>query len=197
MGWGRGGYNLAMSETHGSIDTPSAWVARWSGLVPKEGRVLDVACGYGRHARWFSARGHVVDAVDRNPAALSALAGVVNIVPRCADIEAGPWPFAPGVYACVVVTHYLHRPLFAQLLDALAPGGVLVYETFALGNERYGRPSNPDFLLKPGELLQVMSGRLAVHAYEDLLLETPRPARVQRICAVHATNEPMGFSSVT
>jgi SAM-dependent methyltransferase len=176
------------------METPSDWVTRWAGLVPRGGRVLDVACGYGRHARWFAARGPrgalgtVVDAVDRNADALATLAGVANIVPRCADIEAGPWPYSPGAFACVVVTNYLHRPLFAHLLDALAPGGVLLYETFALGNERFGRPSNPEFLLKPGELLAVVSGRLAVHAYEDLLVETPRPARVQRICARLATN---------
>lgn len=125
----------------------------------------------------------MVDAVDRNAEALATLADVANVVPRCADIEAGAWPYAPGSFACVVVTNYLHRPLFPALLDALAPDGVLLYETFALGNERYGRPSNPDFLLQPGELLALVGGRLAVHAYEDLLLELPRPARVQRICA--------------
>jgi SAM-dependent methyltransferase len=167
---------------------PAGWVVRWAGLVPPMGRVLDVACGHGRHARWFAERGHVVDAVDRHANALEALRGVENIVPHCADIEAGEWPYTPGAFACVVVTNYLHRPLFPTLLDALAPGGLLLYETFALGNERYGRPSNPDFLLKPGELLAVVSGRLAVHAYEDLLLESPRPARVQRICARLATN---------
>ena len=112
---------------------------------------------------------------------------MANVTTQCADIEAGAWPYAPGAYACVVVTNYLHRALFPSLLDALGPGGVLIYETFALGNERYGRPSNPDFLLKPGEVLEVVLGKLQVHAYEDLVLETPRPARVQRICALRAT----------
>jgi SAM-dependent methyltransferase len=177
-----------MTEVHETLAAPAAWVARWASLVPQAGRVLDVACGQGRHARWFAARGHAVDAVDRNAEALKSLRDVEHVVPRCADIEAGTWPYTPGAYACVVVTHYLHRPLFPQLLDALAPGGVLLYETFAMGNERYGRPSNPDFLLKPGELLAVVSGRLWVHAYEDLLVESPRPARVQRICARYATN---------
>jgi SAM-dependent methyltransferase len=177
-----------MADLHTAIESPAAWVTRWAHLAPVGGRVLDVACGYGRHARFFAARGHAVDAVDRNADALASLGGAANIASCCADIEAGAWPFAPGVYACVVVTNYLHRPLFPRLLDALAPGGVLLYETFALGNERYGRPSNSDFLLKPGELLALVSGRLAVHAYEDLLVESPRPARIQRICARHATN---------
>jgi len=177
-----------MADTHPQIEAPSAWVTRWSALVPVAGRVLDVACGYGRHARWFAARGNAVDAVDRNAEALSALATVPGIMPCCADIEAGTWPYAPGAYVCVVVTNYLHRALFPRLLDAVAPGGVLIYETFAVGNERFGRPSNPEFLLRPGELLECVRGQLAVHAYEDLLVEVPRPARLQRICALRATN---------
>jgi SAM-dependent methyltransferase len=175
----------AAPEQH--VDAPSAWVTRWAHLVPGASRVLDVACGHGRHARWFAARGHAVDAVDRNADALATLAAVPQVSPRCADIEAGPWPYAPGRYGGVVATNYLHRALFPVLLDALEPGGVLIYETFALGNERFGRPSNPDFLLRPGELLEVVRGRLAVHAYEDLVVQAPRPARVQRICALRAT----------
>ena len=179
-----------MSDVHTLMDAPSPWVARWAHCIPAGARVLDVACGHGRHARYFAARGHVVDAVDRNTEALASLADVANVTPCCADIEGGVWPYAPGTFAGVVVTNYLHRALFAQLLDALAPGGVLIYETFALGNARFGRPSNPDFLLKRGELLEVVRGRLQVHAYEDLVLEAPRPACVQRICAGHATNTP-------
>ena len=170
------------------IESPSAWVARWAHFVPGAGCVLDVACGHGRHARWFAARGHAVDAVDRNADALAMLTGVANVTPQLADIEVDVWPYPPGVFAGVVVTNYLHRALFPVLLDALTPGGVLIYETFAVGNERFGRPSNPDFLLKPGELLDAVRGRLRVHAYEDLVVDIPRPASVQRICAVLATN---------
>lgn len=177
-----------MAESHDVIESPSAWVQRWAALVPTQGRVLDVACGQGRHARFFAARGNTVDAVDRNADALAVLDSVVNVTPLCVDIEAGAWPYAPRIYAALVVTNYLHRPLFETLLNALAPDGVLIYETFALGNERFGRPSNPDFLLKPGELLQTVRGRLRVHAYEDLVVKMPRPACVQRVVAVYATN---------
>ena len=169
--------------SHDHADIASAWVERWGVLVRSGGRVLDVASGAGRHARWFAHRGHAVDAVDRNAQALDELAGVGGVRIICADIENGPWPCERGVYAGVVVANYLHRPLFPELLAALAPGGVLIYETFAAGNERYGRPSNPDFLLKPGELLEVVRGRLRVLGYEDVDLREPRPAMVQRIAA--------------
>src|SRR5688572_20700900 len=174
---------------HQHTDTPSEWITRWATLIPAGGRVLDVASGAGRHARWLAARGFRVDAVDRDAEVLATLAATDGVTARCADIENGPWPFDRGVYAAVVVANYLHRPLFPELLAALAPDGVLVYETFAVGNERYGRPSNPAFLLKPGELLDVVRGRLRVVAYEDLLVETPRPARVQRICAVESRHQ--------
>ena len=173
-----------------TAESPSAWVVRWSERIPQKGRVLDVACGHGRHARWLAARGYVVDAVDCSAATLATLAGVAGVKVCCADLEdsAGAWPYPPGVFAGVVVTNYLHRPLFPHLIDALSPEGVLIYETFALGNERFGRPSNPDFLLKPGELLELVRGRLMVCAYEDRVVDDPRPARLQRICALHATN---------
>lgn len=170
--------------SHEHVDTPSAWVERWAPMIAPGGRILDVAAGGGRHARWFAQRGHPVDALDRDAGALARLEGVAGVTPICADLENEPWPCGPGAYAGVVVTNYLHRPLFAHLVAALAPGGVLIYETFAAGNERYGRPSNPAFLLKPGELLEAVRGRLRVVAYEDLLTEAPRPALVQRICAV-------------
>lgn len=130
-----------------------------------------------------------MEAVDRDAVALAGLSGIKNVVTRCADLESGPWPYAPhagNAFGAVVVANYLHRPLFPLLLDVLAPGGVLIYETFALGNERYGRPSNADFLLRPGELLEVVRGRLRVLAYEDLFVDLPKPAMVQRICAVRA-----------
>jgi SAM-dependent methyltransferase len=146
--------------------------------------VLDLACGSGRHARYFAGRGHPVEAVDRDPARVDPLAAESGITARCADLENGPWPYPGQQFAGIVVVHYLHRPLFPQLLSALAPEGVLIYETFAAGNERYGRPSNPAFLLRPGELLEVVRGRLRVIGYEDLHVSEPRPAVVQRLCAV-------------
>lgn len=173
------------APAHLHTDTPSAWVCRWAEQVPTGGRVLDVAAGGGRHARWFAARGHQVAAVDRDPAALTGLAGITGITATHADLESGPWPYAGQTFAGIVVTNYLYRPLFPHLLAALAPGGVLIYETFAAGNEKYGRPGNPDFLLKPGELLEVVRGRLRVIAYEDVFVTEPKPAMVQRICAVN------------
>jgi hypothetical protein len=128
--------------------------------------------------------GHPVDAVDRDAECVGKLAAVANVSAVCADIEHSPWPFGHARYAGVVVTNYLHRPLLPTLVDTLAPGGVLIYETFAAGNERFGRPSNPDFLLRPGELLELARGRLRVVAYEDVYSDAPKPALVQRICAV-------------
>ena len=169
--------------SHGVIAEPSAWVVRWLGRIPRGGRVLDVAAGSGRHARLLAARGHPVEAVDRDAAALAALEGLPGIRTRVADIESGPWPYAGHTFAGVVVTNYLHRPLLPTLVAAVEPGGVLIYETFALGNERFGRPSNPEFLLRPGELLEAVRGELRVIAYEDLEVDSPKPAMVQRICA--------------
>lgn len=169
------------------IDTPSPWVARWLPAVPA-GEVLDLACGRGRHARAAAAAGHAVLAVDRDPAALLEAAGP-GITTACIDLEGegAAWPFAPGRFAAVVVTNYLHRPLFSDLATALQPGGLLIYETFALGNEAYGKPSNPAFLLAPGELLDVArTYGLHVLAYEDGVVTGPRTARVQRIVAVAA-----------
>lgn len=168
---------------HDPLMAPSAWVLRWAPLVREAGTVLDVACGGGRHARYFAERGHPVDAVDRDPSAIAGLNGLAGVSALCADIEGGSWPFPGQRYAAVVVTNYLHRPLFPVLRAALEPGGVLIYETFAQGNEKYGRPSNPNFLLRHGELLQAV-GEARVIAYEDLLVEDPRPAAMQRICAV-------------
>lgn len=148
--------------------------------------MLDLACGGGRHARYLAGLGLRVEAVDRDAQALSRLASVAGVATHNVDLELGPWPFGARQFDAIVVTNYLHRPLFSHLAATLAAGGLLIYETFAAGNERYGRPTNPDFLLYPGELLEVVRGQLRVIAYEALAVEIPKPAEVQRICAVNA-----------
>jgi len=162
---------------------PSDWVRRWGSLVPAGGTVLDLACGHGRHVRWFAALGHRVTGVDRAEDALAGLSGVAETV--LADIENSPWPMLeagqPRQFDAVVVTNYLWRPLLQTLADSVAPGGLLIYETFASGNETVGRPSNPDFLLRPGELLAQFADWRVI-AFEDGFL--PQPERfVQRLCA--------------
>lgn len=166
---------------HGT-EAPSPWVQRWSHLVPPGGAVLDVACGRGRHLRWFAALGHPVTGVDRDADALASVGGVGELVQ--ADIENGPWPFARRTFAAVVVTNYLWRPLLPAILASVAEGGVLIHETFAAGNETVGKPSRPDFLLRNGELLEACGG-LRIVAYEDGFLESP-DRFVQRIAAVKA-----------
>jgi SAM-dependent methyltransferase len=179
------------AETSGSHDhrslVPSAWIERFAYLVPAGGDVLDVAAGAGRHVRLLVALGHRVIALDRETGRLAEnLAGAgekVEVV--AADLEDGsPWPLAGRRFAGVVVTNYLYRPLLPTLVASVDVGGALLYETFALGNERFGRPSNPDFLLRPGELLEAVRGELEVIAYECLDVTMPRPAAVQRIAAV-------------
>lgn len=161
----------------------STWVRRWAPLV-QAGEVLDLACGGGRHARLFAARGHPVLALDRDAPALAELVGS-NISVMEYDLENGaPWPFEAERFAAIVVTNYLHRPLFKKLATSLAPDGILIYETFAMGNERFGKPSNPNFLLAPGELLALASANgLQVLAFEDGMVQAPRPAMVQRLLA--------------
>jgi len=146
--------------------------------------VLDLACGSGRHTRYLASLNHPVEGVDIDASPLAELARIPGVSVRSADLEHGPWPYGEAEFAGIVVANYLHRPSFAKLLRALAPGGVLIYETFALGNERFGRPSNPNFLLLPGELLEAVRGELRVIAYEDVLVSQPKPAALQRICAV-------------
>jgi len=143
--------------------------------------VLDLACGSGRHLRWLARQGFAVTGVDRDAQALAALAPFGRTV--VADLENGPWPLPGASFDAIVVTNYLWRPLWPTLLASLADGGVLIYETFALGNEAYGRPTNPDFLLRPGELLEACRG-LQVVAFEEGLLDQPM-RRVQRIAAVN------------
>ncbi len=175
-----------MNDLQAIVDLPSEWVCRFAPRIRAGGSVLDVACGGGRHARYLASRGLRVLTVDIDEAALGALAGIPGIQTQAADLEGAPWPFAGCRFDAVVVTRYLHRPLLLPMIEALAPDGVLVYETFAAGNERFGRPRNPAFLLQPGELLELARGRLRVLAYEDLYVELPRPAMIQRMCALRA-----------
>ena len=165
------------------LSGPSPWIARWSHLLPPGCEVLDVACGSGRHLQWFASRGHQVVGMDRDIAAARAQVPAAQLVE--ADIENGPWPFltsqGPRRFGAVVVTNYLWRPLLPILLQSLEPGGLLLYETFAAGNETVGRPARPDFLLQPGELLRLCSG-LQVVAYENGFAADP-DRFVQRIAA--------------
>lgn len=174
-----------MSHQH-SID-PSPWIVRFASLVPRGARVLDVASGGGRHAQFFASRGAKVLGVDRDADALAHLSNVAGIDTLAADLERGTWPLAGQAFDAVVVTNYLHRPLFPHLRRALAPDGVLLYETFAMGNEAHGRPANPAFLLCQDELLSLatMAPALTVVAFEQGLVEEPaRTAVVQRLAAV-------------
>lgn len=173
---------MPVSDPH-ALTMPSAWVARFAPLIAPGGAVLDLACGAGRHTRLLTDLGHPVLAVDIDLAPLGDLAHRPGVETLRADLEGEPWPLAGRAFAGVVVTNYLHRPLLPAILDTLAPGGVLIYETFAAGNERFGKPSNPQFLLRPGELLEAVRGRLRVIAYQDMLVDSPKPAAIQRICA--------------
>ncbi len=171
---------------HPGPTEPLAWVLRFAGRVAPGGAVLDVACGAGRHTRLFLKRGHPVTAVDIDISGIADITGDPGLEALAADLEDGrPFPLEGRQFAGVVVTNYLHRPLLPALVAAVAPGGVLIYATFARGNERFGKPRNPDHLAKPGELLDAVRGRLRVVAYEDLIVETPRPAARQHLCAVH------------
>lgn len=166
-------------------DNISPWVRRYAPLIPG-GDVLDLACGNGRHTRHLASLGHSVVAVDRDADALALAAGP-DITTSNIDLEeaGAAFPFGPARFAGIVVTNYLHRPLTAAMIASLAPDGVLIYETFADGNAQFGKPSNPDFLLKPGELLDwARDHGLRVVAFEDGVVDAPKTAMVQRICAV-------------
>ena len=156
---------------------------RWAPLV-RRGPLLDLACGGGRHARLFAARGVEVVAVDRESQVLPETIRFVQ-----ADLEDGsPWPFAGRRFAAIVVANYLHRPLFPRIVESLDEGGVLIYETFMVGNEKFGRPSNPQFLLRPGELLEAF-GALQVAGFEQGRVERPKTAMIQRLCALRGPAE--------
>ena len=176
-----------------SINLVSPWISRFGGLIPA-GTVLDLACGNGRHAVWLAQQGQglAVLAVDRNPELLAEIQAA-GVTTRQIDLEDGPTDaladlFQASRFSAVVVTNYLHRPLFPLILESVAKHGVLLYETFAAGNEQFGKPSNPDFLLQPGELLALLAANAAscwhVLAYEDGFIDGPKPAMVQRICAI-------------
>ncbi len=168
----------------GHPEKPSDWVVRFASAVPAGGAVLDLACGTGRHSRFFLERGHRVTGVDRYSAGVSDLLGREDFSLIEADLESGgDWPLGARQFAAVLVTNYLFRPILHRIVGSVSEGGVLIYETFAEGNARFGRPRNPDFLLRPGELLRAVEGTLAVIAYEHGEVARPAPALVQRICA--------------
>lgn len=164
-----------MTAGHAAIERPSGWVVKWAPEV-RRGPVLDLACGAGRHSRLFRDLGFDVVAVDRDPVAIDGVTFVR------ADLEDGsPWPLEGRRFGGIVVTNYLHRPLFPKLAESLDEGGVLIYETFMAGNERFGKPSNPAFLLKPGELKEAFAG-MQILGFEEGEVSAPKPAMVQRIC---------------
>jgi SAM-dependent methyltransferase len=164
---------------------PSAWLQRFVHLIP-DGPVLDLACGAGRHTRWLAAQGFTVTAIDIDVSGVTDLKEHARVTILQADLERDPWPFEAQQFAGITVTNYLHRPLLSQLATALCPHGVLLYETFARGHERLGRPQNPDFLLRPGELLNIFARNLQIVAYETGQENKPRPAIRQKICAVRS-----------
>ncbi|ODP33971.1 bifunctional 2-polyprenyl-6-hydroxyphenol methylase/3-demethylubiquinol 3-O-methyltransferase UbiG [Pandoraea sp. ISTKB] len=180
---------VVVPEVMHGTGAPSPWLMRWAHLIAPGTRALDVACGHGRHSRWLASRGVNVTAIDRDEAALATMSTLAGVTTVSADLEGAPWPLpADATFDAVIVTNYLHRPLLARIAASVAPGGVLIYETFAQGNERYGKPSNPLFLLAPGELLDVArEAGLRVAGFEDVTLSAPRAACVQRLCATRAS----------
>jgi SAM-dependent methyltransferase len=164
---------------------PSPWVSRFAPLIPAGGKVLDLACGGGRHTRLLAGLGYEVEAVDRDTSTLGDLAATGGVQVREVDLEGGVWPYGEHMFSGIVVTNYLFRPRLSALLAALADPGMLIYETFMIGNERYGKPSNPEFLLRSQELLDwAKAAGLSVVAFEEGSVDLPKPAMVQRLCAV-------------
>lgn len=197
-----------LAERHAAhtVLQASAWVLRFAEMIPKQkaalnlaraevldvalgqaldiaaGQVLDLAAGSGRHSRALAAMGYAMLAVDRDLDEFAA--PPLGVILFKADLELHPWPFANQQFAGVVVTNYLYRPLLPFIVAAVAPGGILIYETFAIGNEQFGRPSRAEFLLQPEELLDAVRGELQVIAYENMFIKEPKPAAVQRIAAI-------------
>ena len=175
---------FSLPNAHDAIAKPSSWVTRFAPFIPEGGVVLDLACGSGRHAVLLANLGYSVLAVDQDISAIEAIHSDA-ITPKCLNLEKDNWPLHGFSFHGIVVTNYLYRPHIDRLAELLEDGGVLIYETFALGNEKFGKPSNPNFLLNPGELLAFarLHG-LKVLAYEDIYVDDPKPAMVQRLCAV-------------
>ena len=165
------------------LSQPSPWVIKYATLIRENGLVLDLACGSGRHAVWLAEEGYKVDAVDSNPIIVEGMKDINNINVIISDIESGNWPSNNQRYDGVVVSRYLHRPILKTLPELLNSGGVLIYETFMTGNERYGKPSNPDYLLLQDELNLTYSPLLHIHAFEQGEFGSPVSAVIQRICA--------------
>jgi SAM-dependent methyltransferase len=165
---------------------PSPWIARFAPLIPAGGDVLDMACGGGRHARLLAGLGYQVEAVDRDGDALAGLAGIAGINVRQADLEGGPWPYYGRGFDGIVVSRYLYRPLMPNLFGSLKEGGILIYETFMVGQELLGKPTNPAYLLRSGELLELMHKRFTVIAFEQGetvgKMSGEKPVVIQRIC---------------
>ncbi len=179
-----------MGEIHAQIAEPSPWVLQFLPLLHRRSSVLDLACGAGRHTRLFLEEGHRVTAVDRDVSGLADLTGNDRLLLVQADLENGPWPLGDRVFDAVVVTNYLWRALFPDIVSSVVPEGLLIYETFAEGNERFGKPENPDHLLREGELLEIVDGKLDVVEYEHTEVQVPKPAVMQRICARRPAEPP-------
>ena len=169
---------------HALHEPPSPWLMRHAPLIRAGGSVLDLACGNGRNARWLAEQGWRVEAVDRDEFAIAGLQGLAGIQARVTDLEQGLWPFGGKRFDGIVVCRYLHRPLLPKLAESLAENGVLIYETFMRGQEKFGRPQNPDFLLRSDELYEAYGKTLTVVAFEQGVAEAPKPAMMQRLCAI-------------
>ena len=173
-----------MTAQHDAQLNASPWVRRFASHIPKEGLVLDLACGAGRHATFLADMGYSVFAVDQDIALIKQNKSPL-ITSKAFNLELEEWPLEGLEFSGIVVTNYLYRPHWDRLPSMLANGGVLIYETFALGNAQFGKPSNPNFLLKTGELLALAARHdLKVIAYEDIYIDEPKPAMVQRLCAL-------------